>query len=75
MDLQVRCFISDGASPNRKFYRVHDNGQGLAYFAVNLCCVERKIYFICDPPHFIKTTHNNWENSWKSKYQALICKF
>ena len=62
LDLQVRCFISDGASPNRTFYRLHGQPGEVPYFAINLCSIERKIYLICDTPHLMKTVRNNWEN-------------
>ena len=63
--LCVRCFVSDGASSNRKFYKIHlkPGSKELPYFAINLCNKSRKIYLICDVPHLIKTVRNNWENS------------
>ena len=64
--LKVRCFVCDGASSNRKFYKMHvseEDGTSLPYFATNLCSQNRKIFFICDVPHLIKTVRNNWENS------------
>ena len=63
--LCVRCFVSDGASSNRKFYKLHlkPGSKELPYFAINLCNKSRKIYLICDVPHLIKTVRNNWENS------------
>ena len=67
----VRALCSDGASPNRKVYRIlaGDN----VHFTINRWSPEkRKIYLICDPPHLIKTTRNNWENShWNSKTRFL----
>lgn len=60
----VRCLVSDGASANRSFYKLHrTSSSALPYFAKNLCCGERILYFICDVPHLIKTTRNNLENS------------
>ena len=62
--LKVRCFVCDGASSNRKFYKMHStDGVSIPYFAINLCDQSRKIFFICDVPHLIKTVRNNWENS------------
>ena len=40
-----------------------------------MCCfsLERKVYFICDVPHLIKTTRNNLENSqWNKKTRNLL---
>ena len=58
----VRCFVSDGASPNRKFYKIH-GGEELTYKTTNVHSPDRQIYFISDPPHLIKTARNNLENS------------
>ena len=66
----IRAFICDGASPNRKFFEMHrleDNSNvsddGVVYWAVNRYDRTKKIYFICDPPHLLKTLRNNFENS------------
>ena len=33
---------------------------------------KRPLYFICDPVHLLKTTRNNWENSfWRNKTKKL----
>lgn len=37
---------------------------GATYYTVNMCDpTRRRIYFICDVPHLLKTTRNNLENS------------
>ena len=69
--MKVRAFVCDGASPNRRFYRLHKLPDdlnvavdGVVYWAWNLYAADdRKIYFICDVPHLIKTVRNNFENS------------
>uniref|UniRef100_A0A7M6DPD0 Uncharacterized protein n=1 Tax=Clytia hemisphaerica TaxID=252671 RepID=A0A7M6DPD0_9CNID len=67
--LKVRAMTADGASPNRKFFNLHrmseeDNTiNGSVYWAKNPWDWERNIYFVCDPPHLVKTTRNNLENS------------
>ena len=71
--LKVRFFTSDGASPNRRFYRLHklDDGENQSDDAVVYWCWNRfsesdnprKIYFTCDVPHLLKTSRNNLENS------------
>lgn len=58
----VRAFVSDGASPNTKFYRMHGPRDGLVYSTPHPAS-PHKLYFFCDPPHLMKTTRNNWENS------------
>ena len=56
---KVISITADGASPNRKFFRMH--GDGLVYKAYNPFAdpkEKRPVFFICDPPHLIKTTRN-----------------
>ena len=67
LGLPVRGWVCDGASLNRKFFRIHKTvgGQykGHTYYTTNRYDRSRKIFFICDPPHLLKTTRNNLENS------------
>ena len=60
--LKVICITADGASPNRRFFRMHKTGirSSLTYKAENPYAEDGKrwIYFISDPPHLIKTTRN-----------------
>ncbi|XP_035690813.1 uncharacterized protein LOC118425822 [Branchiostoma floridae] len=64
LGFHVRAFICDGASPNRRFYRLHGNeGEMMIYWAWNIHSENEKIYFFCDVPHLLKTTRNNFENS------------
>ena len=71
--LELTCHLSiiattstsDGASPDRQFYRIHfdmDGGaeQDVCYrvvnpFAESLCCT----YFFSDAPHLVKSTRNS----------------
>ena len=54
--LAVTC---DGASCNRKFFIIHSAEQKLVYKTVNIFSKDRHpIYFICDPPHLLKTLRN-----------------
>ncbi|XP_065662263.1 uncharacterized protein LOC124811383 isoform X2 [Hydra vulgaris] len=67
--LKVMAIVADGASPNRKFMRLHswkseeNTKDGVIYWTWNECCPDRKMFFICDVPHLIKTTRNNLEKS------------
>ena len=70
MGIKVRAFVCDGASPNRRFFRMHQlpdksnvSEDGVVFWAWNRFAKGRKIFFICDTPHLIKTTRNNMENS------------
>ena len=64
LGFKVRAFTADGASPNRKFFKmvakdVHEN----FFWIQNLFDKARKIYFISDASHLLKTTRNYLENS------------
>ena len=63
--LNVIAFSCDGASPNRKFYKMHaSSSDGVVHKTRNPFCEDRYIYFICDVPHLMKTTRNCWSNSF-----------
>lgn len=62
-NLWVIATTSDGASQNRRFYRMHkaldgDAGTDVCYRTTNLYAPHRFLYFISDAPHLIKTTRN-----------------
>ncbi|XP_066910451.1 uncharacterized protein [Clytia hemisphaerica] len=67
LDFKVWFVVSDGASPNRKFYNYHKRSEniidGVVYSTINKFDPSRRIYFICDVPHLIKTTRNCVANS------------
>ena len=67
--LETRCNLwviattSDGAAPNRRFYRLHaeldgDGAKDVCYRTINIYAPHRFIYFFADAPHLIKTTRN-----------------
>ena len=62
MDLKVLFITCDGASPNRKFFNLHGNGQ-LVNCTRNPYDPDRYIYFISDVPHLLKTARNCFSNS------------
>ena len=62
-NLWVVAATSDGASPNRSFYRMHtaldgNAGKEVCYRTINLYAPHRFIYFFSDAPHLLKTTRN-----------------
>ena len=69
IDLKVIAATCDGASPNRKFFRMHRNldgnpEKGVVYRTINLMAKEsRYIYFFADVPHLVKTARNCLANS------------
>ena len=77
-NLWVCAAVSDGASPNRKFYDLHINLVGedhppqLVHKTVNLFAPSRCIYFFSDAPHLIKTARNCLFNSGLGKHTRLM---
>lgn len=70
--MTVIAFCCDGASANRKFYKMHGTSSGLTYKTSNPFCEGREIFFICDVPHLIKTTRNCWANSFANKHSRAL---
>jgi len=67
-NLWVTAATSDGASPNRRFYRLHkpldgDADGDVCYRTVNLYAPHRYVYFFSDAPHLVKTTRNCLKSS------------
>ena len=60
----VLALCCDGASSNRKLWKLHSKGKELVYRVPNVFAAEGKrfLYFISDPPHLIKTIRNSWYN-------------
>ena len=61
--LLVITVVSDGASPNRKFYSLHApldelNTKDVTYRTINLFELKRYIWFFADTPHLLKTAIN-----------------
>ena len=61
--LPVITVVSDGASPNRKFYSLHApldelNIKVVTYRTINLFELKRYIWFFADAPHLLKTARN-----------------
>ena len=68
--LKVITVVPDGASPNRKFYRLHHHLQldedpdcDIVYHTSSLFFPERFIWFFADVPHLIKTARNGLPHS------------
>jgi hypothetical protein len=68
LKLMVCAAVNDGASPYRKFFRLHtklavDLKCDVVYKTPNLFAMSRFIYFFADSPHLIKTARNCLFNS------------
>lgn len=63
--VKVLCITADGASPNRKFFKMHKTPDvSFPHKAKNpYAKEERWVFFISDPPHLIKTVRNCWSHS------------
>ena len=62
-ELPVVACVSDGASPNRKFYKMHKFmdycvDEDIVYRTINIYAPERFIWFFADAPHLMKTLRN-----------------
>eukprot|EP00112_Aurelia_sp_Birch-Aquarium-sp1_P019875 Seg500.5 transcript_id=Seg500.5/GoldUCD/mRNA.D3Y31 product="DNA transposase THAP9" pseudo=true protein_id=Seg500.5/GoldUCD/D3Y31 len=64
-NLWVIAVVSDGASANRKFYKLHRKigNQAENEVTYRVYAKHRQIYFFADPPHLLKTSRNCLHNS------------
>lgn len=70
--LKVIAITADGASPNRKMFRMNSNSTNpLCYKTRNPYSKEREIFFISDVPHLMKTTRNCWAHSSSKGTRSL----
>ena len=74
--LTVISVVADGASSNRKFFRLHKilkyQQSGVTYMAPNISAPDRFVYFIADAPHLLKTVRNAWYNSQVNRTRSLV---
>lgn len=69
INLKVIAATADGASPNRRFFRMHkllcgESEKNVVYRSINLYATDKRfIYFFADVPHLIKTARNCLSNS------------
>lgn len=63
--LKVIFVTADGASQNRKFFRMHEDIEKspITYKTRNRYAEEKHCLFFSDPPHLLKTTRNCWSHS------------
>ena len=61
LGFKVLVVTADGASSNRKIFKMHGDGFEVCYKTKNPYTSEdRSIFFVSDPPHLMKTTRNCW---------------
>jgi len=66
----------DGASPNRRLWKLHNDRDEMIYKVPNVFADDgRDFYFISDPPHLLKTIRNSFSNPKRSLWVwiNLIC--
>lgn len=65
-DIPVISLTSDGAKPNRRFYRMcRGKDRKLPYKCSNpYSSSNTELYFFCDTPHLLKTARNCFSNSF-----------
>ena len=74
----VLALCCDGASSNRRLWKLHSESKELVYRIPNVFASEgeRFLYFISDPPHLIKTIRNSWYNKKRRLWVRLrYCTF
>ena len=55
----VMAVTSDGVSCNRRLFQLHSKKKEIIYKTRNVFSTSKEfIYFICDPPHLLKTIRN-----------------
>ena len=76
--LQVVATVSDGASFNRKFYRMYRGLQrnavddSVVYKTINIFRPDHEIFFFSDVPHLIKTCRNCLFNSGSGRFSRYM---
>ena len=77
--LKVLAITADGASPNRKFFRMHRLSKDVVVYKTKnvYASDDRDVYFFSDPPHLIKTarnclSHSNHASSSRSMWVSVI---
>ena len=74
VELKVIAVVSDKASPNQRFYRIHKRATDTFIYKANNIFTkdkQRPLYFFSDAPHLLKTIRHNLANSGaglKTKY-------
>lgn len=77
MGLKVIAATADGASPNRKFFRLHtQSSKDHEYKTLNPFAEDKRfIYFFSDPPHILKTTRNCLASKKRDLWVSLdVCR-
>ena len=73
LGLKVIAATADGASTNRRFFRLHDiSSKTMPHMTKNpYASEERNIYFISDVPHLLKTARNGLASKTRSLWVSF----
>ena len=79
LHLSVIAAVNDGASPNRKFFRLHSKiakevDSDVVYKTPNIYAPSRFIFFFADSPHLMKTARNCLYNSGSGSRSRMMWK-
>ena len=74
--LTVISVVADGASSNRKFFRLHKvlhhQKSRVTYKAPNISSPGSFVYFMSDAPHLLKTVRKAWYNLQLKRTRILV---
>ena len=72
-DIRVLALTCDGASINRRLWKMHSSGESVTYKVDNIFARPvRPLFFISDPPHLLKTTRNCWWNNKRKLWVSTL---
>ena len=72
MGFCVLGLTCDGATPNRRLWKLHNSRDELIYKVPNVFADDqRDFYFISDPPHLLKTIRNSFCNPKRNLWVCL----
>jgi len=68
--IKILAVVCDRSAINRGFIGLHtpatEAAYGVVFDTVNLCALDRRFFFISDPPHLLKTIRNCFSKSGQS---------
>lgn len=74
LGFRVLGLTCDGASPNRRLWKLHSSSNDeLIYKVPNVFADDKRdLYFISDPPHLLKTIRNSFYNPKRTLWVRII---
>ena len=70
--INVMGITADGASINRKMFRLHCPEESLIYKTTNIY-TNKDIFFFSDPPHLLKTIRNAFASPVRNLWVCVTC--